>query len=144
MVSIGVSNETLTVFGQQIDHSNHKMINTLMNHMASILNPLLRTTHEIYQYMNGVLTQIGDALAIPRNQPGNIHLIREIPVQERPINNNNNPENEVNIPASGFSRRTRELVHVLNNSKLISWLFEEEELLKVLGKHTITTRILHG
>ena len=49
MVSIGVSNETLEVFGQQIDHSNHEMVNTLTNHMASILNPLLRTTNESYQ-----------------------------------------------------------------------------------------------
>jgi len=116
MVSIGVSNETLTVFGQQIDHSNHKMINTLMNHMASILNPLLRTTHEIYQYMNGVLTQIGDALAIPRNQPGNIHLIREIPVQERPINNNNNPENEVNIPGQLVNDREQPNLILMNRN----------------------------
>ena len=36
MVSRGVSNETLIVFRQQIDHSNHEMVNTLTNHMASI------------------------------------------------------------------------------------------------------------
>jgi len=45
MVSIGVSNETLAVFRQQMDHSNHEMVNTLTNHMASILNPMLRTTN---------------------------------------------------------------------------------------------------
>ena len=33
MVSRGVSNETLIVFRQQIDHSNHEMVNTLTNHM---------------------------------------------------------------------------------------------------------------
>ena len=82
MVSIGVSNETLEVFGQQIDHSNHEMVNTLTNHMASILNPLLRTTNEIYQQMNGILNQIRDALVIPRNQPEVRPVIQEIPMQE--------------------------------------------------------------
>jgi len=75
MVSIDVSNETLVVFRQQIDYSNHEMVNTLTNHMASILNPLLRTTNKIYHQMNGILTRIGDALAIPRNQPVNRHII---------------------------------------------------------------------
>ncbi|KAG5003809.1 hypothetical protein JHK86_027948 [Glycine max] len=46
--------------------------------------------------MNGILTRIGDALAILRNQPRDRHIIQEIPVQERPINDNNNHENEVN------------------------------------------------
>jgi len=74
------------------------MVNTLTNHMALILNPLLRSTNEIYQQMNGILTRIRDALAIPRNQLGNRHIIQEIPVQERPNNNNNNNlENEVNV-----------------------------------------------
>ena len=45
MVSIGVSNETLAVFRQQMDHSNHEMVNTLTNHMASILNPMLSPTN---------------------------------------------------------------------------------------------------
>ena len=80
MVSTGVSNETLAVLRQQIDHSNHEIINTLTNHMASILNPMLRTTNESYHQMNGILTWIGDALAIPRNQPGNRHVIQEIPI----------------------------------------------------------------
>ena len=75
MVSIGVSNKALSIFRQQIDHNNHGMVNTLTNHMASILNPLLRTTNKSYQQMNGIQTRIGDALAIPRNQFGNIHII---------------------------------------------------------------------
>ena len=49
MIFTCVSNETLVVFRQQIGHNNHEMINTLTNHMASILNPLLRTTNESYQ-----------------------------------------------------------------------------------------------
>ena len=58
--------------------------------------------------MSGILTQIGDALAIPRNQPGNKHIIQEIPVQERPNNNNNNNnnlENEVNVPTRLVNNR---------------------------------------
>ena len=97
MISTSVSNETLVVFRQQIDHSNHEMFNTLTNHMALILNPLLRSTNEIYQQMNGILTRIRDALAIPRNQLGNRHVIQEVPIQEEPINNNN-PESDINIP----------------------------------------------
>jgi len=46
MISTGVSNETLVVFRQQIDHSNHEMVNILTNHMVLILNPMLRTTNE--------------------------------------------------------------------------------------------------
>ena len=49
MISTSVSNETLVVFRQQIDHSNHEMFNTLTNHMALILNPMLRLTNESYQ-----------------------------------------------------------------------------------------------
>ena len=75
MVSISASNKTLAIFKQQIDRSNHDMVNTLTNHMASILNPFLRTTNECYQQMNGILTRIGYALAIPRNQPLNRHII---------------------------------------------------------------------
>ena len=82
MVFTGVSKEILAVFRQQIDHSNHEMVNTLTNHMALILNFLLRTTNESYQEMNGILTRVGDALAIPRNQPGDRHIIQEIPLQE--------------------------------------------------------------
>ena len=63
------------------------------NHMALILNPFLKTTNESYQKMNGILTQIGDALAIPRHQLGNRHIIQEIPMQEWLNNNNNSPEN---------------------------------------------------
>jgi len=47
--------------------------------------------------MNGILTRIGDALVIPRNQPEIRHVIQEIPIQEGPINNNN-PESDINIP----------------------------------------------
>ena len=49
MVFTGVSKEILAVFRQQIDHSNHEMVNTLTNHMALILNPMLRLTNESYQ-----------------------------------------------------------------------------------------------
>jgi len=66
--------------------------------MASILNPMLRTTNKSYQQMNGILTRIGDALAILRNQLENRHVIREIPIQKGHINNNN-PKNNVNILA---------------------------------------------
>jgi len=55
--------------------------------------------------MNGILTRIGDALAIPRNQPRDRHIIQEIPVQERPINDNNNHENEVNVPTRLMNNR---------------------------------------
>jgi len=48
--------------------------------------------------MNGILPRIGNALAIPRNQPGNRHIIQVIPVQDGLVNNNN-LENKVNVPA---------------------------------------------
>ena len=38
---------------------------------------------------NDILTQIGDVLTIPRNQPGNRHIIQEISMQDGPISNNN-------------------------------------------------------
>ena len=72
--------------------------------MTSILNPTLKTTNDSYQQMNGILTQTGDTLAIPRNEPGNKHAIQEILVQEEPINNNN-LENEVNVPSRIVSDR---------------------------------------
>jgi len=85
MVSTCVSNETLVVFRQQIDHSNHEIVNTLTNHMASILNPMLRTTNESYQQMNDILTRIGDALFIPRNQPGNRHIILKMKLMSQHV-----------------------------------------------------------
>ena len=105
MVSMGISNETLEVFRQQIDHSNHEMVNTLTNHMASILNPMVRMTNESYQQMNAILTRIGNSLAIPRNQLGNRHIIQEIPVQERPNNNNNNKKDETYLKTQSHNKK---------------------------------------
>jgi len=64
--------------------------------------------------MKGILTQIGDALVIPRNQSGDGHIIQEIPVQERLINNDNNPINEINVPTRVMNDREQSS-HVLVN-----------------------------
>ena len=61
------------------------MVSILTNHMASILNPMLRTTNESYQQMNGILTRIGDALVIPRNQPGNRHIILKMKLMSQHV-----------------------------------------------------------
>jgi len=43
------------------------MVNTLTNHMATFLNPMLRTTNESYQQMNGILARIEDVWhSLPR------------------------------------------------------------------------------
>ena len=94
MTSDGVSNETLVVIRQQIDHCNHEMVNTLTNHMTSVLNLMLRTTNESYQQMNEILTRMGDVLAISRNQPVNRSIIKEIPINELVQNNRNDLGNE--------------------------------------------------
>jgi len=78
MVSTRVSNETRTICRQQIDHSNHEMVTTLTNHMASILNPMLRTMNKSYHQMNEILTKIRDILAILINQPANRPIVHGI------------------------------------------------------------------
>lgn len=83
MVLTKVSNETLVVFRQQLNRNNHEIVNNLTNYMTSILNPMLRSTNESYQQMNGILTRIGDILAIPRNQPTNRPIIHEISINEQ-------------------------------------------------------------
>ena len=74
----------------------------------------MKTTNESYQKMNGILTQIGDALAIPRHQLGNRHIIQEIPMQEW-LNNNNNPENIKNMNKEDFWHQAQ--VHFNNYKK---------------------------
>ena len=78
---------------------------------------MLRTTNESYQQMNGILTQIGDALVIPTNQPENRHIIQEILMQERLNNNNNNPKNEVNVPAWLVNDREQSNLVLVNKNQ---------------------------
>ena len=100
MVLTEVSNETLAIFRQQIDHSSHEMVNTLTNHMTSILNPMLRTTNEIYQQMNEILSRIADVLAIHRNQLANRPIIHGIPINEQWIENN---QHDLGSPQVGLA-----------------------------------------
>ena len=66
--------------------------------------------------MSGILTQIGDALAIPRNQPGNKHIIQEIPVQDGLVNNNNTKK-EINDLARIINDRERPNLALVNRNQ---------------------------
>lgn len=91
-IPTGVSNKTLAMFRQEIDHNNQEMIDMLTSHMAAILNPMLRTINDSYQQMNNILNRIGNVLAIPRNQTSqtmvpNVHdqLVYQPVPEIRPI-----------------------------------------------------------
>lgn len=88
MISTRVSNKTLAAFKKQIVQINHKLVNTLTNHMTPILNPLLRIINESYQQINGILDRIEDALAIPINPPVVRPMIHEILTNDQPVQQN--------------------------------------------------------
>ena len=88
MISTRVSNKTLAAFKKQIVQINHKLVNTLTNHMTPILNPLLRIINESYQQIKGILDRIEDALAIPINPPVVRPMIHEILTNDQPVQQN--------------------------------------------------------
>lgn len=65
-LSIGISNDTLTALRQQMDHTNHDMVQMLSQQIAIMLKSLVQTTIDSFILLVDQMTRIGDAMAIPQ------------------------------------------------------------------------------
>ncbi|XP_027346518.1 uncharacterized protein LOC113858200 [Abrus precatorius] len=60
------SNVALHSMRQQMDESNHEMVNMLTHQMTTVLNPIVETTNTSYQILAEQMRRIADVFGAPR------------------------------------------------------------------------------
>ncbi|PNX61620.1 hypothetical protein L195_g060749, partial [Trifolium pratense] len=60
-----LTNVTMMSFRQQMDESNHEMVNTLTSQLGTILNPLINNTNDNYQLLAHQMGRIADFFGTP-------------------------------------------------------------------------------
>ncbi|CAJ2672441.1 unnamed protein product [Trifolium pratense] len=74
---------------QQMDESNHKMVNTLTSQLRTVFNPLINNTNDSYQLLASQMGRIADFFGAPQMPNQQFR-----PIQNQvPIQNQNVPEN---------------------------------------------------
>lgn len=61
-----ILNNTLIALRQQMDHSNHNMVNMLSQQITIVLNPSVQMTNDSFQLLDEQMIRIGDDKAIPQ------------------------------------------------------------------------------
>lgn len=61
-----ILNNTLIALRQQMDHSNHNMVNMLSQQITIVLNPSVQMTNDSFQLLDEQVIRIGDDKAIPQ------------------------------------------------------------------------------
>ncbi|PNX68809.1 hypothetical protein L195_g056372, partial [Trifolium pratense] len=92
-----LTNETMMSFRQQMDESNHEMVNTLTSQLGTILNPLINNTNNNYQLLAHQMGRIADFFGTPAMPNQNLQPIRNqahVQNQSLPIDNEV-PNNQV-------------------------------------------------
>ncbi|XP_045822090.1 uncharacterized protein LOC123914975 [Trifolium pratense] len=84
-------------FRQQMDESNHEMVNTLTSQLGTILNPLINNTNNNYQLLAHQMGRIADFFGTPAMPNQNLQPIRnQTQVQNQGFHVNNEiPNNQV-------------------------------------------------
>ena len=72
-----LSNASLMVLRQQMEDTNHKMVNMLTQQIGTMFNPLIKQTHNSYQTLTDQMGRIADLFGAP-------------PTQNRPMPQNQN------------------------------------------------------
>ncbi|PNX54734.1 hypothetical protein L195_g048355 [Trifolium pratense] len=68
-----LTNVTMMSFRQQMDESNHEMVNTLTSQLGTILNPLINNTNNNYQLLAHQMGRIADFFGTPAMPNQNIN-----------------------------------------------------------------------
>ncbi|XP_045802327.1 uncharacterized protein LOC123895902 [Trifolium pratense] len=87
-----LTNVTMMSFRQQMDESNHEMVNTLTSQLGTILNPLINNTNNNYQLLAHQMGRIADFFGTPTMPNQNLQPIRN---QTQVHVNNEIPNNQV-------------------------------------------------
>lgn len=61
-----ITNHYAAVIRQQMDESNHEMVQMLANQMNTIFNPLIQNTTQTNQQMTTQMTRIADFFGVPQ------------------------------------------------------------------------------
>ncbi|PNX90436.1 hypothetical protein L195_g046560 [Trifolium pratense] len=84
-----LTNVTMMSFRQQMDESNHEMVNTLTSQLGTILNPLINNINNNYQLLAHQMGRIVDFFGTPAMPNKNLQPIRNpahVQNQGLPIN----------------------------------------------------------
>ncbi|CAJ2646962.1 unnamed protein product [Trifolium pratense] len=71
-----LTNVTMMSVRQQMDESNHEMVNTLTSQLGTILNPLINNTNNNYQLLAHQMGRIADFFGTPAMPNQNLQPIR--------------------------------------------------------------------
>ncbi|PNX54366.1 hypothetical protein L195_g047984 [Trifolium pratense] len=83
-VTQALSSSFVMSLRQQMDESNHEMVNTLTSQLGTVLNPLINNTNDSYQLLAGQMSRIADFFGAPLvpNQPFR-PVQNQIPIQHQ-------------------------------------------------------------
>jgi len=71
--------ESMMLFRQQMDESNHEMVNLLTQKFGTVFNPLIQNTNHGYQALATKMGRIADFFAPPQTVCQRIPRIQNIP-----------------------------------------------------------------
>ncbi|KAK2435120.1 hypothetical protein QL285_020199 [Trifolium repens] len=104
-----LTNTALAAMRQQMDDSNHDMVNMLTQQIGTVFNPLIQNTNQSYQLLANQMGRIADffgAPQVPNQQVPQIQNIVSLQIAQAPNNaivpaqvNVPNPVNQVHQPA---------------------------------------------
>jgi hypothetical protein len=75
-----LSNTSVAVLRQQMDDSNHELVNMLTNQMGTVFNPLIQESAETNRQVANQLTRLCNFLGAPTRQMAQV-VRQTIPVQ---------------------------------------------------------------
>ncbi|PNX77757.1 hypothetical protein L195_g033728 [Trifolium pratense] len=81
-ITQALSSSSVMSLRQQMDESNHEMVNTLTSQLGTVLNPLINNTNDSYQLLAGQMSRIANFFGAPPvpNHPFRT-IQNQIPVQ---------------------------------------------------------------
>jgi hypothetical protein len=62
-----LTNTSILSLRQQMDESNHEMVNTLTQQLGIVINPLIQNTNDSYQMLTNQMSQIADFFGAPQS-----------------------------------------------------------------------------
>eukprot|EP00256_Glycine_max_P066604 XP_025981199.1 uncharacterized protein LOC100802634 [Glycine max] len=84
-----LTNTSVLSLRQQMDESNHDMVNMLTQQIGTVINPLIQNTNDSYQMLTNQISRIADFFGAPPIQQPPIRQIQiQAPVQEIQMPNN--------------------------------------------------------
>jgi len=97
-----LTNASLVALRQQMEDSNHEMVNMLTQKIGTVFNPLIRDTHNSYLALSDQMERIVDFFGAPPRRNVQIPQVQNHRPIEMPVNR---PNVVVEPPAPGVQER---------------------------------------